>query len=532
MKTKETARKEVANKNHKSILLNIVIYLIIVLIISPTILNRGIGNLDELWNYNFARNFANGLVPYRDFNMVQTPLLPMIAGTILKIFPNELLTMRILAIILHASIIFTMYKILERFLIDKKLIAGILILYFYLVKDYINIDYNYATLLVTLIMLYIEIFQNKEKLLQANKKKDLLIGLLAGVTILFKQSTGIIIAIVALFYKILYIRKKQDLIEFKNILVVRMIAMLIPLTILFIYLTFNNAVSDFIDYAIQGIRTFSNNIPYSNLIKNDDMLIKLSVIAPVILVVSYLHSLIKNEKGVNTITAYAIGMFAVAFPISDKIHFYIAFTPSIILWVCLLQQALLSIKKESKKRKQTKLDKYLTTFASTFLDLIIIVSVSLNTLIGGQAVYKYAKSARNNIELEHFKYIEMSNEQLQEIRDVDKYISLDKENEVYILDSDAAVFMIPLNRYNKDFDMFLKGNLGAKGEDGQIERIKTMDTNTKLLIKSEGRALNWQNPNKVTEYIKSNLNKIGKIQYFDIYTKAKPLAEEEEEANS
>ena len=42
--------------------------------------------------------------------------------------------------------------------------------------------------------------------------------------------------------------------------------------------------------------------------------------------------------------------------------------------------------------------------------------------------------------------------------------------------------MIPLDRYNKDFDMFLKGNLGEDSEEGQIERIKNMK-NAVILIK-------------------------------------------------
>ena len=79
--------------------------------------------------------------------------------------------------------------------------------------------------------------------------------------------------------------------------------------------------------------------------------------------------------------------------------------------------------------------------------------------------------------------------------------------------------MIPLDRYNKDFDMFLKGNLGSKGEQGQIDKIKNMNVHAKILIKNENYARNWQNPNEVTNYIKNNLNKIGQIEYFDIYEK-------------
>ena len=33
-------------------------------------------SLDEVWNYGFCYNVLNGLVPYKDFNMIITPLYP------------------------------------------------------------------------------------------------------------------------------------------------------------------------------------------------------------------------------------------------------------------------------------------------------------------------------------------------------------------------------------------------------------------------------------------------------------------------
>lgn len=65
---------------------SILIFIGILLIISPVILSRQLNNLDEIWNYNFAKNIADGLIPYKDFNMLQTPLLPFITGLILKVF--------------------------------------------------------------------------------------------------------------------------------------------------------------------------------------------------------------------------------------------------------------------------------------------------------------------------------------------------------------------------------------------------------------------------------------------------------------
>ena len=87
---------------------------------------------------------------------------------------------------------------------------------------------------------------------------------------------------------------------------------------------------------------------------------------------------------------------------------------------------------------------------------------------------------------------------------------------VYMLDAEAALYTIPLDIYNKDYDMFLKGNLGSKGEDGIIERIQK-EENAVYLLKMD--YLNWQNPNKVRDYIMSNLNYKGNISIFYIYEK-------------
>ena len=43
-------------------------------------------NLDEIWNYGFTHNIYSGLVPYKDFNMVLTPLFPMIMALPFYIF--------------------------------------------------------------------------------------------------------------------------------------------------------------------------------------------------------------------------------------------------------------------------------------------------------------------------------------------------------------------------------------------------------------------------------------------------------------
>lgn len=62
----------------KAKLIDISFFVIMMLLFASTVLIRKLANLDEIWNFNFARNIANGLIPCNDFNMLQTPLLSFI----------------------------------------------------------------------------------------------------------------------------------------------------------------------------------------------------------------------------------------------------------------------------------------------------------------------------------------------------------------------------------------------------------------------------------------------------------------------
>lgn len=76
--------------------------------------------------------------------------------------------------------------------------------------------------------------------------------------------------------------------------------------------------------------------------------------------------------------------------------------------------------------------------------------------------------------------------------------------------------MIPLNRYNKNYDLLLKGNLGYNGEDKLIKEISNSENIQYLILKDEYDK-NWQISLKVINYVKENKTKIGQIDIFDIY---------------
>lgn len=220
-----------------------------------------------------------------------------------------------------------------------------------------------------------------------------------------------------------------------------------------------------------------------------------------------------NEKINNllTILVYSISIIIVMYPISDEIHFLIGSFISIIGLIYVVILLLQKIYNKIIYNKKYKAYKILTLVVWILMFAIILL-VTINN------IYKYVKVDKNN-EISHFRKIEINPNLENRINRIDEYI-LKKEQEnknVYILDAEAAIYMIPLDKYNKDYDMFLKGNIGKDGEEGQIEKIKQRDESTLYLIRKENIRSNWQTPMSVVKYIRDNLEKIDDIEIYDVY---------------
>ena len=481
-------------------LIDIFFIIITMVLFAATVLPRNLENLDEIWNFNFARNISNGLLPYKDFNMLQTPLLSFILGGILKLFGQELFVMRIASLVLGAGILFIAFKILRELKINTKWSIFSSALLFLFIKDSFYIDYNYAILFVTLLLIYIEL-----KYKNYSVKYNVLIGLLAGITILLKQSTGIIISAITVLYLLLEKRDKETL----KAILYRVTGVLIPCIIFVIYLFLTNSMSSFIDYCILGIGTFQNTISYLKLLREKDLTAFLALLVPVTLIILLVINLLHVKQGklkenIQDIIlfVFSLGQFIMIYPISDDIHFKIAAFPTImaiLYYVCKNIQELKNIK--------------LSIFIEHFMNIITISFVGLLILESINDIYLYSQTDKSI--LKHFSNIPISSTLQDRIIEVDNFIQNEKKD-VYILDSEAAVYMIPLDRYNKDFDMFLKGNLGQASEEGQIEKIKNMK-DTLILIKNNKIPLNWQTPKEVITYVKENLRKVGTVSFFDIY---------------
>ena len=421
-------------------------------------------------------------------------------GGIFKLFGQELFVMRVASTVLGAGIMLVSFKIFKELKLNIKWSILSSALLFLFIKDSFYIDYNYAILFITLVLIYAEL-----KYKNYGARYNLLIGLLAGATILLKQSTGIIISVITVIYLLAEKRDKQTL----KAVTYRVCGVLIPCIILLIYLLATNSVSSFIDYCVLGIGTFKNSISYLKLLRGGDLNAFLGMIAPVTLVILFVVNIvnikqkkIKSNASYLILFVYAVAEFTVLYPIADKVHFVIATFPSILItlyYICKKIQEIKNIK--------------VSIFIEHFMNIITISFVGILILQAINDIYLYTQMDKSV--LNHFSNIPISSTLQDRIIEVDEYIK-DEERDVYILDSEAAVYMIPLDKYNKDFDMFLKGNLGSASEEGQIEKIKNMK-NAVILIKNDKMALNWQTPTKVIEYVKTNLKKIGTVSFFDVY---------------
>ncbi len=97
----------------KDRLKNIALFAGLVIIVSGNIFIQELLNLDEMWVYNFARCILNGLLPYKEFSIIITPLFPMISAIFLKVFGDEMVVLRIAEAFEIAAILFMSYKILK-----------------------------------------------------------------------------------------------------------------------------------------------------------------------------------------------------------------------------------------------------------------------------------------------------------------------------------------------------------------------------------------------------------------------------------
>ena len=479
------------------------------LLVLGHVLAKPVENLDELWNYNIAKQIAGGLVVYKDISLITTPLVPVISSLFLKLIADELIVFRVLNGILALAIFVMSFLILRR--LTKKtsisLLCTMVIVFLY--YPFITMDYNYGTLLIFLIIEYLIVRKFDEEKFKTRIGYNLLIGILLGLSILSKQTIGLIISVFTLLVPIIRLNKKEDLkVALKNILW-RILGLLIPIAIFIIYLLATGSFNDFLSYCIEGVRHFNNSISYFKLFENKNVWTKaLSIIMPALMLILVIINAVKilkkkKDKNLLVLTWLSIPMLFAMYPIADDAHFYVGILPLMITILYLLG---------SVDFKVGKVENALITSITVFAILLISFMAYKEFLN-----YYYQEK---NIELEHYKYLHIEDYLINRSIELENYRKEYKEKniDVYILNADASAYHIPEDLYYKNYDMFNIGNLGKDGEDGIIETIEN-DNNSIYLVLNEKLNPNWQTPRKVIKYIRENLKYKEDISIYQAYYK-------------
>ena len=479
-------------------------------------------DLDEVWNYNTANAFAMGLIPYKQVSMITTPLLPMINSIFLKVVFNGIMTYRVLMGIVFALIVLFIYLIIKE-LSNKKLLSYICAFFIgtLLIKKFL-LDYNYLFLLISLVIAFLEI-RDIKKNENFNFNHNLCVGVLTGLAFLTKQTIGILLIFVMILEVFIYMKKSGFDLKFNKfikLIGVRIFGMMVPIIIFLIYLGVTGTFNDFINYAIKGVREFSNNVPYYRLFDSNDKVVsiisRLFIIVYIPLFITFILESIKNKKlkdeliNIYVLAFCSIPVIAIIYPISDDFHLMVASVFALIIISYLL---ILVLKKIGGLIKIDVFYKKLLLIGILF----IIILISFKNLIIERNI-----NIKENVlvPFKHYEGIYVPEYLSKRISDVTDKVQAysNSARESIIVDAEAAIYDIVLNRYKKNYDMLLIGNIGENGVEKIINEIKDSH-NVYYFVKNPQYALNWQLPEDIVDYIRNNLKYHETVSVFDVYYK-------------
>lgn len=414
-------------------------------------------NFDEVWNYGFANNIYNGLVPYRDFNMVLTPFYPFLMSLPFHIFGSSMLVMHIV----NAIYLTVIFMFLSKMFGDK---MWFLLLFMFFPHNFSFPNYNTFLFGLLVILVYLE----NKYILEANNKYNYLIGFLLGICVLTKQTIGFCLLLPSMYY-------------IKNISVIakRLIGFIIPISIFLIYILFNDSYVQFIDLCVLGLFDFTANNKGINLYL---------VLSIVMIILTFI--IIKKDKG-NITNYYVLAFYSIIIPIVDLYHFFDAF------------RAFLLILFNFIKKKHF----HYALFSIICIILLGLVNLYYNTNFIN-IIYP------NNIK--HFEYRLINKEIYNFTREVNKFIKNNNDKKIIFLSANSYYFKIINDMPCNYLDLINKGNWGYNGIDKLLGEIKN-NKDALFLIDENELSLGSQTYHNALEYIIREGTEVEKIGVYRIY---------------
>lgn len=454
-----------------------------ILLIGFLVFLKPFGSGDELWNYNFARNIVGGNIPYKDFSIVQTPLSCYVSAAFMLLLGDGLFTFRVVTYILFISMAILIFHLCGQ-LTRNKTVAFFATL-FVMSAHFLTFiyNYNYLTALVILVILDLEIKESESTGL------NLVIGFLVGITILIKQNTGAFICIANFLICLRHCVKKP---ESKMVYVGRTIVSVVPFCMYAIYLWLCGAITDFYDYAIAGISTFTHRFTLLDFFVESSFFVPYALLIVIMYVMSIKKIIRKGTDFQISALLFSIAWTSIIYPLADASHVLL-----VLFSVVPLFMACYSF--EYIKKKEIV---YASILCVSTMFFLLTMSLPITA--------KFHLSDLNN-----YNGLIMEKETEDAIIIVDSYIE-QKQKEGYkvrIADVSAAAYRIPLNEYEKNWDMLLVGNIGS----ATVEDLIQSDQPTLYLVMKDDSNYKLQDHYELIDYIKKHYSCVDQIAGFNVY---------------
>lgn len=434
----------------KKVLKYIILFILILLFLILLPLD-----LDEIWNYGFIHNIANGLIPYKDFNMVITPFFVFLFSLPIYLFGSNLLFIHIE----QALMILMTYYFLEKYYPDK---ANFFILLLFLLWNCIYPSYNSFLLFLTIIVVVLE----------KQDKNDYLIGILLGLLILTKQSVGIIIVLLqALFYR----KSRKKLLK-------RLIGIMIPILIFIIYLLLTKSLEKFIDLCILGLFDFGNKNRLSfNYVYILCFLFFLGLII-----------MIKKEKKIEYF--YTLAFLSINIPMFDIGHFRYFFL-LFCLWIVIPKIVM-------KKNIHHSLLCYVSM-------ILILVFVYIND-------YHEENNFYYPNQLNHFEYKYISKKHEKQTQEILSLMKKYHHKNMILISRSAYFYKLISDVKITHYDLINTGNWGLHGSKKLKEHLKK-EKDTIYIVSLSSFNKNEQTDKTALDFIQKECDIIEKYQDFVVY---------------
>ena len=453
--------------------------LIIVIILAASLIHiclSDISSLDELWNYNFSRMVSMGLIPYRDFNMVPTPLFTLIMSLPLFIC-RSLLIYRITCALLIAFVSCVYYQTLVTGT-DNKLTPLPFVLMGVLIVDYVSYN-NLFFILILIIQMLIE----KGKC----KKYSVLVGFLSALSIFARQTSGCILlvstlAIILIFYE----DKLKNVMKF-------IIGAVIPCFAFLIFFTATSSLHDFWDYCLFGLLRFGDN--NKQFFTNSIILL---IVLGIELIVD-IGMVIRHKSNAAIIhLILGVTVLTISIPIVDYSHVQFA-----VLFFLIPLYRKVSMSYSDKIGKRTMV----------YLSSVIFIATAIFGL--GKVFDKTIIKDSNEL-----KYIPVDQSVLYDYSYLSNLINDWKSDgyNVTFFSSSSVITSIMNGDAHPPYDTFNNGNFPGSVTDHivYVENACAGD-NSIVIIADNYYEDGTQNPAGVLEYVQSNCEFIDSYGRFSIY---------------